>query len=222
MGPDAMIFVFWMSTLNPRVSLIVQSVKILPAMQDIWSLISSGEGNGNLLQYSCLENSMDRGTWQASVHGVTRVRHDWVTKPPPPLIKTTNIILLSIDCNFKAENDIDLHRMNIIYWIICTSSVQFSSVTQSSPTLCNPMDCSTPGFPVHHQFPELTQTHVHQVGDAIQTSHPLLSPSPPAFNPSQHQVFSNESFLLSRWQKKTKICTKNFINFNSTGCRVVN
>ena len=115
-----------MSTLNPRVSLIVQSVKILPAMQDIRSLISSEEGNGNLLQYSCLENSMDRGTWQASFHGVTRVRHDRVTKPPPPLIKTTNIILLSIDCNFKAENDIDLHRMNIIYWIFCNSSVQFS------------------------------------------------------------------------------------------------
>ena len=115
-----------MSTLNPRVSLIVQSVKILPAMQDIRSLISSEEGNGNLLQYSCLENSMDRGTWQASFHGVTRVRHDRVTKPPPPLIKTTNIILLSSDCNFKAENDIDLHRMNIIYWIFCNSSVQFS------------------------------------------------------------------------------------------------
>ena len=76
-----------------------------------------------------------------------------------------------------------------------------SSVAQSEPTdnllssvqllslvlLCNPMDCSTPGFPVHHNFPELSQTHVHQVGDAIQPSHPLLSPSPPAFNLSQHQ-----------------------------------
>ena len=66
-------------------------------------------------------------------------------------------------------------------------SVQFSSVTQLYPTLCNPMDWSTPGFPVHHQLPELTQTHVHRVGDAIQPSHPLLSPSPPAFNLSQHQ-----------------------------------
>ena len=64
---------------------------------------------------------------------------------------------------------------------------QFSSVAQSCPTLCNPMDWSTPGFPVHHQLPELTQTHVHQVGDAIQPSHPLSSPSPPAFNSSQHQ-----------------------------------
>ena len=68
-----------------------------------------------------------------------------------------------------------------------TSSVQFSSVAQSCPTLCDPMDCSTPGLPVHHQLQEFTQTHVHWVGDAIQLSHPLSSPSPPTFNLSQHQ-----------------------------------
>ena len=62
-----------------------------------------------------------------------------------------------------------------------------SSVAQLCPTLCNPMDCSMPGLPVLHQLPEFTQTHVHQVSDAIQPSHPLLSPSPPAFNCSQHQ-----------------------------------
>ena len=67
------------------------------------------------------------------------------------------------------------------------SSVQFSSVTQLCLTLCDPVDCSTPALPVHHQLPEFTQTLVHQVGDAIQSSHPLLSPSPPAFNLSQHQ-----------------------------------
>ena len=66
-------------------------------------------------------------------------------------------------------------------------SVQFSSVTQSCSTLCNPMNHSTPGLPVHHQLPEFTQTHVHWVSDAIQPSHPLSSPSPPAPNPSQHQ-----------------------------------
>ena len=66
-------------------------------------------------------------------------------------------------------------------------TTQFSSVTQSYPTLCDPMDCSTPGFPVHHQLSELAQTHVHQVGDAVQPSHPLSSPSSPAFNLSQHQ-----------------------------------
>ena len=64
---------------------------------------------------------------------------------------------------------------------------QFSSVAQSCPTLCDPMNRSTPGLPVCHQLPEFTQTHVHRVGDAIQPSHPLSSPSPPAVNPSQHQ-----------------------------------
>ena len=66
-------------------------------------------------------------------------------------------------------------------------SVQFSSVVQSCATLCDPMDCSMPGLPVYHEFLEFTQTHVHRVGDAIQPFHPLLSPSPPAPNPSQHQ-----------------------------------
>ena len=66
-------------------------------------------------------------------------------------------------------------------------SVQFSSVAHSCPTICDPMNCSTPGLPVHHQLPEFTQTHVHQVSDAIQPSHPLSSPSPSACNPSQHQ-----------------------------------
>ena len=70
------------------------------------------------------------------------------------------------------------------------SSVQFSSVSQSCPTLCNPMNRSTPGLPVHHQFPEFTRTHVHQVSDAIQPAHPRSSPSPPAPNPSQlHGLF---------------------------------
>ena len=63
------------------------------------------------------------------------------------------------------------------------------------------MNCSTPGLPVHHQLPEFTQTHVHRVGDAIQPSHPLLSPSPPAPNPSHHQSLFNESTLHMRWTK---------------------
>ena len=65
--------------------------------------------------------------------------------------------------------------------------LQFSSVAQSCPTLCNPMDCITPGLPIHHQLLEFTQTHVHRVGDAIQSSHLLPSPSPPAFHLSQYQ-----------------------------------
>ena len=67
------------------------------------------------------------------------------------------------------------------------SSVQFSSVSQLCPTFWDPMNCIMPGLPVHHQLPEFTQTHVHRVSDAIQPSHPLTSPSPPAPNPSQHQ-----------------------------------
>ena len=78
--------------------------------------------------------------------------------------------------------------------------VVFSSV-QSCPTLCDPMNHSMPGLPVHHHLPEFTQTHVHRVGDAIQPSHPLSSPFPPAPNPSQHQSFSNESTLRMRWPK---------------------
>ena len=80
-------------------------------------------------------------------------------------------------------------------------SVQFSSLAQSCPTLCDPMNRSTLGLPVHNQFPESTQTHVHQVGDAIQPSHPLLSPSPPPSIFLSIRVFSNESALLIRWPK---------------------
>ena len=70
---------------------------------------------------------------------------------------------------------------------ILVEKAQFSSVTQSCPNLCNPMDCSSPGFPVHHQLPEIAQTHVHRVSDIIQPSHPLWPPSPPAFSLPQHQ-----------------------------------
>ena len=82
------------------------------------------------------------------------------------------------------------HRSSsLLMLFICTdfNDYQFSSVAQSCPTLCDPMNRSTPGLLVHHQLPEFTQTHVHRVSDAIQPSHPLSSPSPPAPNPSQHQ-----------------------------------
>ena len=78
---------------------------------------------------------------------------------------------------------------------------QFSSVAQSCLTLCDPTNHSMPGLPVHHQLPESTQTHVHRVGDAIQPSHPLSSPSPPALNLSQHKGLLNESALRIRWPK---------------------
>ena len=94
-----------------------------------------------------------------------------------------------------------------MYHIIYTpSSVNRHSVSsvrlsQSCLALCNHMDCSTPGFPVHKQIPELAQTHVHQVSDVTQPSLPLSSPSSPVFNLSQHQGLSNESVFYVRWQK---------------------
>ena len=93
------------------------------------------------------------------------------------------------------------HRSNSAFSENSALEVKFSSVAQSCPTLCEPMNCSTPGLPVHHQLPKFTQTHVHRVSDAIQPSHPLsrllfLSPIPPSI-----RVFSNESTLCMRWPK---------------------
>ena len=85
---------------------------------------------------------------------------------------------------FESANLMQMVQFLTLHY---SCSVQFSSVTQSSSILCDPMNHSTPGLPVHHQLPELTQTHVHWVGDAIQPSYPLLSPSPPALNLFQHQ-----------------------------------
>ena len=79
------------------------------------------------------------------------------------------------------------NMVGIKYPVLSNPSVQFSSVPQSCPTLCDPMNRSTPGLPVYHQLPEFTETHVHRVSNAIQPSHPLSSSSPPAPNPSQHQ-----------------------------------
>ena len=88
--------------------------------------------------------------------------------------------------------------INFIYQKIIS---MFSSVTQLGPTLWDPKDSSMPGIPVHHQLPELTQTHLHRVGDAIQPSHPLLSPFPPTFNLSQHQgLFQRSQFFTPRGQ----------------------
>ena len=103
-------------------------------------------------------------------------------------------------------------QASLVFWVLiariwvydqCTNTrienlvfILFSSVSQSCPTLCDPMNRSTPGLPVHQQLPEFTQTHVHCVSDAIQPSHPLSSPSPPAPNPSQHQgLFQKVSSL---------------------------
>ena len=117
---------------------------------------SPGEGNGNPLAYSCLENPTDRGTWQATVHGVRESGHDWA------LMHTQSLLSIS-------------HKAKTV------SSVQFSCSVRSDPLWPHGL------HPVHHQLPEFTQTHVHWVNYAIQPSHPLSSPSPPALNLSQHQ-----------------------------------
>ena len=97
--------------------------------------------------------------------------------------------LKSLLMKVKEESEKVGLKLNIQKMKIMASGPisQFSSVAQSCPTLCDPMNFSTPGLPVHHQLPEFTQTHVHRVSDAIQPSHPLASPSPSAPNPSQHQ-----------------------------------
>ena len=112
----------------------------------LWLFTSCiGEGNGNPLQCSCLENPRDGGAWWAAIYGVTQ-SWTWLKW----LSSSSSILILLI---------------------------QSSSVAQSCTNLFYPMDCSMPGFPVHSQFLELAQTHVHRVGDAIQPSHPLSSPS---------------------------------------------
>ena len=87
------------------------------------------------------------------------------------------------------------------FFASCFILCKFSSVALSYPTLCDPKDCSTPALPVHHQLLELAQTHDHWVSEAFQPSHPLSSPSPPAFNLSQIRVFSKESVLCTRWPR---------------------
>ena len=103
----------------------------------------------------------------------------------------------------RTPNLYEIHKLILkeIFNLHVLSGLQYSSVTQSCLTLCDPMDCSTSVFPVHHQLLELTQTHVHRVGDAIHPSHPLSSPSPPAPIPPSIRVSSNESVLHIRWPK---------------------
>ena len=105
----------------------------------------------------------------------------------PPLI---NIPLSFMWQSWTGSSVSSCHLLAVVentYLHLQFSSVQFSSFAQLCPALCDPMNRSTPGLPVHHHLPEFTQTHVHQVRDAIQPSHPWSSPSPPAPNPSQHQ-----------------------------------
>ena len=160
---------------NLWTSLMAQMVKRLPTTQETW------------VQSLCREDLLEKEmtthsrilTWKIpwteepgrlQSTGSQRVGDDWATS------QHTNTFQFII-------------KSNKLFFFHCkiNSDFQFSSVAQSCPTLCDPMNCSTPGLPVQHQLPEFTQTHVHWVSDATQPSHPLLSPSPPAFNLSQHQ-----------------------------------
>ena len=115
------------------------------------------------------------------------------------------IFSLSILWTFFIYQTYFCNSLTVQYSIVFLSApnfIQFSSVAQSCPTLCSPMNRSTPGLPVHHQLPEFTQTHVHWVSDAIQPSHPLSSPSPPAPNPSQHQSLFQ---WVNSWHEVAKV-----------------
>ena len=143
---------------------------------------SPGGRHGNPLQYSCLENPMDRGTCQATVRGVTKSQ-TWLK-----WLSTHTRIVNKWCCDNWFSNWGE-GKATVLLDLYLLPSGQFSSVAQSCPTLCDPMNRSTPGLPVHHQLPEFTQTHVHQIGDAIQPSHSLSSPFPPAPNPSTKHKF---------------------------------
>ena len=112
----------------------------------------------------------------------------WVTVLDVDWRKSTHVFQKYLLSRYSMTN----HKLDATDQILSINKYnthQFSSVAQSCLTLCDPMDWSTPGFPVHHQLPEHVQTHVHWIGDAIQLSHPLLSPSPPAFNLVQYQGY---------------------------------
>ena len=120
----------------------------------------------------------------SSVHGILQARVlEWVANREKmetlkDFIFLGSKITVDSDCSHEIKRCLFLGRK---------ATTNLSSVAQSCPTLCGPMNRSTPGLPVHHQLPECTQTHIHRVRDAIQPSHPLSSPFPPAPNPSQHQ-----------------------------------
>ena len=144
-----------------------------------FSLSCIGEGNSNPLQCSCLENPRYRGGWWAAVYGVAQSRTR--LKRLSSSSSSRNIHRTPPPGAFPADH------LLFLLLLLFTRSAQSSPVAQSCPTLCDPMNRSPPGLPVHHHLPEFTQTHIHRVGDAIQPSHPLSSPFPPAPNCSQHQ-----------------------------------
>ena len=135
----------------------------------------------------------DREAWRAVIHGVAKSRRR---------LSNWSDLIRDYIVQYSPKSRTRLSENTHI--CVCIHIYMYVSVQFRHPVLSDslwPMDCSTPGLPVHHRLPEFTQTHVHWVSDAIQQSHPLSSPSPPAFNLSQHQGLSNESVLHIRWPK---------------------
>ena len=134
-----------------------------------FSLTCIGGGNSNPVQYFCLESPRNREAWWVAVYRVTQ---SWTR------------------LKWFSTSSIHKNTLSVVIFFIplyLLTQYQSSSVTHLCPTLCNPVDCSTPGFPIHYQLLKLVQTLIYRVGDVIQPSHSLLSTSPPAFNLSQIQ-----------------------------------
>ena len=145
-----------------------------------FSLSCTGEGNGNPLQYSCPENPMDREAWWATVQRVAKSRTQLSTHTQHFLKVAKSFVLPFLFFIKVRVRGAEYNHSQIVKRL---DFYQIRSDAQSCPTLCDPMNRSMPGLPVHHQLPEFTQTQVHRVSDAIQPSHPLSSPSPLAPNP---------------------------------------
>ena len=153
-----------------------KSKRVLPKERTGHSKYSLPTTQEKTLYMDITRWSTPKSDWLYSLQPKTQKLYTAKQHQDLTVVKTVSSLLPNSDLNWRVGKTTTPF-----------SSVQFSSVAQSCPTLCDPMNRRTPGLPVHHHLPQFTQTHVHRVCDAIQPSHPWLSPSSPAPNPSQHQ-----------------------------------